>query len=312
METKDLMEIRNRLAMLPGLKERYEGLLTRINEAESRVKSLLAKFEEESLDVEKLQSETLSVYILKTIGRYENKLNKEKEQMLAAKIEYDKASEKVRELHLQRKENEDRLAALTQEKQVYEAELIEREEKIRRNITSEASTKYRKLEEEQGLLSRQLIENEEAFRAANRVISTANTAMEHLDNADSWATYDVWFKGGILSHMAKYDHIDGAEEAFNRMSSQMEDLRRELSDINITGTPGFSGIDSTTRAVDFWFDNIFTDLNVRDRIRDDSEQLRTLRSQIYAVLSKLEGNKSVIKEKMAENEMKKNELIISG
>lgn len=312
MDNKTLIEIRNRLAMMPALKERMDKLRARIKEAENEVKSLSAKFEAESLDVEQMKAESLSVYILKMIGRYEGKLNKETEQMLAAKMEYDKASEKVKELHLQRGETEERLAALNQEKQVYEAELNKREEMIRNNVTSEASIKYRELEAAQELLSRQLVETDEALRAANRVISTADNAMEHLESAEKWATYDVWLKGGLLSHMAKYEHIDNAEESFNRLSSQMDDLQRELSDISIPGTPSFSGVDSTTRAVDFWFDNIFTDLSVRDRIRDDSEQLSTLRNQVCGVISKLKGNKSVIHQKLQDIEFGKNELIITG
>lgn len=312
MDNKSLLEIRNRLTMLPVLEERMDKLCTRISEAENEIKSLMAKFEAESLDVEQMKAESLSVYILKLIGKYDGKLNKETEQMLAAKMEYDKGSEKVKELHLQRSEAAERLAALNQEKQIYEAELNEREEMIRNSVTSEASIKYRELEAAQDLLSRQLVETDEALSAANRVISTADNAMEHLESAEKWATYDVWLKGGILSHMAKYEHIDNAEEASYRLSSQMADLQRELKDINISGPAEISGIDSTTRAIDFWFDNIFTDLSVRSRIRDDSEQLRALRNQVYEVIQKLDSNKSVIHRKLQDIEFSKNELIIGG
>ena len=312
MESKDLLEIRNRLTMLPTLEERSNKLRARLSEAENEVKALMERFEAESLDVEKMKAESLSVYILKTIGKFEGKLNKETEQMLKAKMEYDKGSEKVKELQLQRSEAEDRLATLNQEKRAYEAELNKREEMLRNNITSEASKKYRELEAAQDLLSRQLGETDEALRAANRVISTADQAMEHLKSAEKWATYDIWLKGGILSHMAKYEHIDNAEEAFNRLSSQMDDLQRELKDINISGAPGFTGIDSTTRAVDFWFDNIFTDLNVRNRIRDDSEQLRDLCNKVDEVISKLEENKLMINRKLQDIDLRINELIITG
>jgi hypothetical protein len=75
MENTDFMEIGNRLAMLPVLKERADKLRTRISEAENEVKSLLSKYEAEALDVERLKAEKLSVYILKTIGRFDGKLN---------------------------------------------------------------------------------------------------------------------------------------------------------------------------------------------------------------------------------------------
>ena len=312
MENKDLMELRNRLAVLPALQKRSEQLRARISEAEKEVTSLMSKYEEESMDVERMKAESLSVYIMKLVGKYEGKLDKETEEMLAAKREYDKAVEKVKELKQQRNELDSRLADLHKDKQIYEAELQQREQTLKNDSNSAASQKYHELDAQESYLSQQLVETEEAIRAANRVIATAEGAMGHLESAESWATYDVWFKSGIFSHMAKYEHIDNAEEAFNRLNFLMDDLRRELKDINISEMPGFSGIDSTTRTIDFWFDNIFTDLNVRDRIREDSEQLRRLRSRIHDVIRMLEGKRSAINGEIAAIRNKRNELIISG
>ncbi len=312
MENKDLMELRNKLAALPAFQKRSEQLWARISEAEKEVASLMSKYEEESMDVERMKAESLSVYIMKLVGKYEGKLDKETEEMLAAKREYDKAVEKVKELKQQRSELDSRLADLHKDKQIYEAELQKREQTLKNDRNSAASQKYHELDEQENYLSQQLVETEEATRAANRVIATAEGAIGHLESAESWATYDIWFSKGLLSHMAKYDHIDNAEETFNRLNFQMDDLRRELKDINISEMPGFSGIDSTTRTIDFWFDNIFTDLNVRDRIREDSEQLRRLRNRIHDVIRMLEGKKSTINGEIAAIRNKRNELIISG
>ncbi len=312
METKELLEIREKLAMLPVLKERQAKLKDRISASETEVKSLLNKFESESLDVEQMKAESLSVYILKLIGKHEGKLNKETEEMLAAKMAYDKAAENMKELKRQRSETEDRLAELNRVKQAYEEELNRREEMIRSQVSGEVSEKYRELEREHELLCRQLAETEEALRAANRVTGTARQALEQLEKADNWATYDVWMKGGIFSHMAKYEHIDQAEESFNRLNSQLDHLRRELSDVNLPGSVALTGIDSSTRTFDFWFDNIFTDLNVRNRIRDNSQQIRMLCGQINSIAGRLEGNIASIGQKLRDIELRKNELIIGG
>jgi len=310
MDNKELQEMRSRLATLPVLKEKADKLRSVIREAEAEEKALLAKYKEESMDVERLKAESLSVYILKTLGMYEGKVNRETGQMLAAKMEYDKSVEKLRELKKQRNEIEERLAELTREKQIFDEEMEKREEYIRNNMESEASVRYRELENEQEKLLRQIAETNEALRAAHRVISTAQTALEHLDSAESWATYDVWFKSGIFSHIAKYDHIDSAEEAVNRLRFQMNSLRNELSDVNISAVMDFSGIDSTTRAIDFWFDNIFTDLSVRDKIREDRASLNTLRNQVQGIVRKLESNITMLNRQINDIESKKEELLI--
>jgi uncharacterized coiled-coil DUF342 family protein len=143
------------------------------------------------------------------------------------------------------------------------------------------------------------------------VLGTAKNAMDQLDDAESWATYDIWFSKGIFSHMAKYDRIDSAEEQFDRLASQITDLKNELKDINLSVDLSLSSIDSTTRAIDFWFDNIFTDMAVRDQIRDNQDQLRGIYGKIDRVIDKLESIKSDINRQIRETEKKKDDLIFS-
>ncbi|HHV98368.1 MAG TPA: hypothetical protein GXX36_02140 [Clostridiaceae bacterium] len=312
MDNEKLLEIRNALATLPILQERMEKLCKRIKEAESEVSSLLHKYESESRDVERMKKESLSATILRLIGKYESKLDKEVQEQIKAKMEYDKACDRVKELYAERDELRSRIDALNRDKRIYEAELRRREQEIQKDTNSNIYKEYRRLEEEAAMLRRQLAETDEAIRAAQRVRSTAESAMRHLESAEGWATYDVWAKGGFLSHMAKYNHIDNAEYEFNRLHSQLRDLHKELSDVNFSGTVELKGIDSLTRTVDFWFDNIFTDLSVRSRIRENIEELRSLTGKIANIIYRLERNKSGIYIQIKENESKKNDLIIMG
>jgi len=240
------------------------------------------------MDVERLEKESLSATFLRLIGKYEEKLEKESREKFEAKVEFDKALAQERELKLELEELTDKISSLRSEQQLFEAELKKREQSIVSGLNEEASIKYGQLEEECGMLERQTTEINEAVRAAQRAKSTAKNALNHLESAEKWATYDVWSRSGIISHVAKYDHIDKAEEDFHRLRSQLESLKKELADIDIMGTVYMDGIDSTTRAVDFWFDNIFTDLKVRDRIRNDADQVRSLLGRIDRTISILE------------------------
>ncbi len=310
MENKQLKKIREDLSMLPVLQERVERLRQKITDAERHVRMLLEKYEKECLDVDQLKNNSLSAILLKMIGKYEGKLEKESQEMITAKMEYDKAQEQVKTLYCERDEVDGRISALLADKQKYEAEIRKREQMVLEKMDDAISEKYRNLEREQERLQRQCVEAEEAIRAARRVKSTAQNAIGHLESAESWASYDVWFKGGIISHMAKYNHIDEAQANFNRLSHQLEGLKKELSDINLLNTPGMGGIDTTTRAIDFWFDNIFTDLRVRERIRDDAFQLRKLYSSIEKTILMIEKEKSDIRRMLEDIERQKENLLI--
>lgn len=55
--------------------------------------------------------------------------------------------------------------------------------------------------------------------------------------------------------MTKYNHIDNAQTDFDILSSQLRELRKELMDIDFAVDFQLTGIDSTTRMIDFWFDS---------------------------------------------------------
>lgn len=310
MDNNSFSELKNKLAALPVLQERMESLSRRLYEAEDDVRSLLHKYQSEALDVDELQKDKFSHTLLKLIRLYEGKVNKETQEMLSAKLEYDKAAERVKQLAQEKAELAKKISELAADKKLFDTEYIQRENLIKSKISQQAFSSYTELERQQFELTKQIAETDEALHAASRVISAAANAVNHLKSAEGWATYDVWGGGGILSHMAKYDHIDDAKAELNRLSSLMKDFENELRDVNLYDVCAYAGIDSTTRAVDFWFDNIFTDLNVRDKIRDDMYQIQKLMGQTDQICNKLKNNKEQIKKMLSEAEIKKNRLVM--
>jgi len=309
MDNNALFEIRKNVAFLPVLSDRISVLKNKVAEAEMNVSSLLDKYKAESLDVEKLEKNSLSTLLLKNFGRYEDKMEKETEEMYHAKLEYDKAVVRVDELKKDLQESEKQYSAILQEKRQYDAELEKRESAIKLGMYGDIASNYLTLTSELDALLNHLAETEEAYRAATKVISTAGSAISHLDSAEGWATFDVWSKGGIISHMAKYSHVDSAMDDFYRLNIQLEKLGRELRDVDLSGVSGIDGIDSTTRAVDFWFDNIFTDLRVRDRIHEDSSRVTEIRDKVSSIAFKLTNDIVAIKKRIKELNNKKEELL---
>ncbi|WP_027629182.1 hypothetical protein [Ruminiclostridium cellobioparum] len=310
MDNNSFSELKNKLAALPVLQERMESLSRRLYDAEDDVRSLLHKYQSEALDVDELQKDKFSHTLLKLIRLYEGKVNKETQEMLSAKLEYDKAAERVKQLAQEKAELAKKISELAADKKLFDTEYIQRENLIKSKISQQAFSSYTELERQQFELTKQIAETDEALHAASRVISAAANAVNHLKSAEGWATYDVWGGGGILSHMAKYDHIDDAKAELNRLGSLMKDFESELRDVNMYDVCAYAGIDSTTRAVDFWFDNIFTDLNVRDKIRDDMYQIQKLMGQIDQICNKLKSNKEQIKKMLSEAESKKSRLVM--
>ena len=311
MNSIETAEIKNKILQLPVLEKKLAGLISLIRDEETKLSELLEKYKEESKDVEDLYKDSFSVSILKFIGKYDGKISKENQEMLEAKLMLDKCDERIKALKADKDELESRVNLLKNDEAQFKAELQSRELKIKSNINTELYLKYEHYDSEQEELSRKIIEINEAVAAARRVEGSAAEAIRHLKSAEDWATYDVWTRGGIFSHLAKYEHIDSAKSAFNKLNFQINILNKELADICLTAELNLDGIDSTTRAVDFWLDNIFTDLNVRDRIRGDADRMYTIQNYVHRLIAKLENDKQDAKGQIENIENMKKELLIS-
>jgi len=306
-----IIELRDRVLMLPALEKRMRLLLEEIRKAEEDVSSLLQKYERGSRDVERLQKDSFSAFLFKLIGKYEDKLEKEQRGEINAKIDYDRAVTHLESLTSEKDELAGRIAALKSEERKYHAELEKRRREISGRLSEPNGKRYAELEAERNAIISQITEIEEALKVAARAKSTAQKIAKSLESAEGWATFDAFTRGGIITHMAKYSHIDEAEKNFNILSHDLRELRAELSDVQGLSAAGFTEISSGQRTVDFWFDNIFTDLSVRSKIIDNAKQVNSLIKNITAAESALKSKLNEKEKEFAKNQRSEEDLLIS-
>lgn len=201
--------------------------------------------------------------------------------------------------------------AMRNEERTYRVELDNRRRELASRITGVKSERYAELENERKAILSQITEIKEALRAAARTKSTAQSTLDSLMSAEGWATYDVFTRGGIISHIAKYSHIDSAERNFHTLSSELRDLKSELNDVRGLTVSGLNEISSGQRAVDFWFDNIFTDLSVRGQIKDNAKEINRLLYTISAAESALNSKLREAEVELTANSRREEELLVS-
>jgi tetratricopeptide (TPR) repeat protein len=107
----------------------------------------------------------------------------------------------------------------------------------------------------------------EAQVAADEALQRLGEAQGLLAKAGDWAAWDTWGGGGMWTDMMKYDRMDEAGAVLAQADRALKRLAGELADVGLTGVGGVevSGWDQT---FDVWFDNVFTDWAVAERIRD--------------------------------------------
>ena len=271
----NLLDTRDRILTLPALEKRQTLMNEEIRKAENNVADLQRKHESDSRAVERLQNESFSAFLLRLVGRYDDKLEKEQRKEINAKIDYDRAVTHLEHLQSETKELTQRIAALKREEAAYQKELDHRREALADKLTQPEGAKYAALASARQKIISQTTSMEETLKIVARAKDTAAQVRKSLGSAKSWATFDVVTKGGFITHMAKYSHIDKAEALFNILSHDLQELRAELD-----GTVWLAEISSGQRFVDFWFDNIFTNLSVRQKIADNETQIKQLQQHL--------------------------------
>jgi len=306
----DIIELRDRIQALPALDKKMTALQKNLQSAQDELSKLLRKYEQERGDVVRLEKESLSSFLLKLVGKYEDKLEREQQEEISAKLAYDRAAAQLEVLTQERDSLKQRIFDLRAEEKLYQAELNNRRLELCK-LTGQDAERFAELENERKAIVTQMSEIREAMNAASRAKSTALSAQESLKSAKGWATYDALTSGGIISHIAKYSHIDDAERNFNVLSSQLRALRKELGDVAGMNTGGLNEISSTQRAVDFLFDNIFTDLSVRGQIKNNSEEINRLLRGIISAESALKTKQRECEAKLAANRRTEEALLVS-
>jgi len=306
-----ILELRDRVLTLPALEKRLAALTQELQNANDEVSNLLRQYKRESLDVERMQQDSFSAFLLRLIGKYEDKLEQEQREEINAKIAYDRAAAHLDHLVREKDALASRISALRADEKTYQRELENRRHELSGKFSQPDGIRYAELEKERNAIISQMTEIEEALRAASRALSTAEKIANSLDSARGWATYDAFTRGGIISHMAKYSHIDEAEANFNVLSHNLRELKSELSDVQGLTVSGLTEISSGQRTLDFWFDNIFTDLSVRGQIRDNAEQVAQLITSIRNAEAMLQAKLRELESALEKNRRNEEELLLS-
>ena len=130
------------------------------------------------------------------------------------------------------------------------------------------------------------IELGEALGAADAALDALGQADALLSSARGWSTADTFFDGGLLTDMVKYDRMDQAQALMRRADDALSDLGVELADVGMEPVGGVE-VTELVRAFDVWFDNIFSDWAVRERIGEAAARVAEARGAVGEVRRRL-------------------------
>lgn len=284
--SKQLLELQVQIAEKEHVETKLQNLRDQRDNLESTVGKLKWEKSIEDADVEKLKGGSLLRFLLQVTGSYDKKLDKEQQEAYEAAVRYDAAVSELKAVEQDIRHCETELACIRRREREYEALLQERKDALLQS-DSYASKEIKRLQDIIACESARKKELQEAIDAGNRAKGIADQVEGYLSEASSWGTFDI-FGGGFLSDLAKHDNIEQAQKLIESLQVQLRRFNTELADINqrIDASPVV--IDSFTRFADFFFDDIFSSIAVKNKIDASIGNLNQTRSQIERMLERLQ------------------------
>ena len=281
----------DQLALLQQRVEQKKRQESRLKELYAQREALSAKVGtlkksklEEEADVDRLEGRSLAAFFYGVIGRMDEKLDKEREEAYAAGVKYDVAARELFAVEEDIRRCEAQLEQLRDCGQQYEKALKDKLAAIKSGSSQAAADIFR-AEERVAYLENQAKEIQEALRVGQAALDTANGILSSLNSAQGWGTWDL-FGGGLITNIAKHSHLDDAQSRVEQLQVQLRRFKTELTDVTIHADMQVN-IDGFLRFADYFFDGLFADWAVLDKIEQSQTQMRNTKVQIEQVTDRL-------------------------
>ena len=294
------------------VRRRHDELQARADELTGQIAALQTQHDKEQHDVERLEGVSLTRLWAGLRGSRQDDLSREQAEAEAARYRLAEARARLATIERAQAAAQARLAELADAPNRYEA-MLDAKETYLHQSSDPRSAQLLALADERGRLTAQLREIGEAIAAAHQAGLALGEVQAKLGSAANWSAYDTFLGGGIIGSAIKHNRLDEAAKASAYADACLLVLRTELADVAELGvTAERLSTDGLIRFVDIWFDNIFTDMIVRDRIRRTRESVDRAGHLVNEVARRLAEREIRDRDRLAAIDIERRELLTQG
>ena len=306
----DLFALQQKVAKKPLLESKLYELHTQRRQYDNQVISLRVAFRKEQEDVETLEGRSLTNYFYQVIGKLDDKLDQERKEAYAAKVKLDAAERELAGIESDIKEIQEQITDVLVAEARYK-DALELKRRQLKDSGTQVADQILSTEERIASLQAQKQEIKEAISAGFSARSTADRILSELEDADGWNTWDILGGGGIITHMAKHSHLDEAQDLVQQLQSQLRRFKTELADIQISANMQVN-IDGFLRFADYFFDGLFADWAVGDKISQSLSSVSNTKSEINRMLDKLNDMERAVDQKIQQKKTKLEQFVVKA
>ena len=310
MMHEDLFALQQKVARKPLLEIKLYELHRQRRQYDNQVISLRVAFRKEQEDVEKLEGRSLANYFYQVIGKLDDKLDQERKEAYAARVKLDAAERELAGIESDIKEIQEQITDVLVAEARYK-DALELKRRQLKDSGTQVADQILSMEERIAALQAQKQEIKEAISAGYSARSTADRILSELEDADGWNTWDILGGGGIITHMAKHSHLDEAQDLVQELQSQLRRFKTELADIQISANMQVN-IDGFLRFADYFFDGLFADWAVGDKISQSLSSVSNTKSEINRMLDKLNDMEKAVDQKIQQKKRALEQFVVKA
>lgn len=277
-------ELQEHILEIQGTIDIYTEKLRRLEEdiikKNQELQTFLMLMKNEKKDVDALETLSFTTFFHKIRGSYEEKRTKEEDDYYAAKLLYEEKKEVLRQMRL----HKDKQSLLLQKAEETLKELLRK----RREEYVEGQELEEELVKKKSALYYTKKELSEALEALLAVLETGEEAKRYLDSAQGMATIDTFLRGGMITDLIKYGELEKSTQYLALLETLLGRLKGELQDVEEAFSSTLETIEPTEQFIDIFFDNIFTDWGVREKISKNLTLLSSFLEELKALQKNLE------------------------
>lgn len=305
-----LKQLQKTAARRPSLEAKLAELQKQRQDYDREVTALRAVFRKEQADVERLEGRSLANYFFQVVGKLDEKLDQERQEAYAARVKLDAAERELALIESDIRSIQSQLSEVRVAEVHYRQELEKKYASLKESGTD---TPEWILKAEQKIAAKEAQKQEirEAISAGRSAQSAADSVLSELKSAEGWNTWDMFGGGGIITHMAKHSHLDEAQDLVSQLQSRLRRFKTELADIQITANMHVN-IDGFLRFADYFFDGLFADWAVGDKISQSISSVTSTRDQIGRTLDKLSDMEKTTDLEIVKLKQKLDDLIVNA
>lgn len=277
------MEYEILMLQLGSLARKLFNAEENLSKYQEALEKAIATLEKENRDLERLRHDSFSNTLLKLFGNFDRRYDKEYREIISAKVEFDKAYAM-------------KIAAARRVKEV-EADIEEKKLRLR-NIKEDVLRKHPDMNQVVSERQQQILaiqhewrETNEAEQAGLAVLEALSDIITGLDVADAISTWDLITDSSLILDFLKNDKLDAAEASLLHLEQTVYTFARELRDLDFVFERDLETISSTQRALDIFFDNLFSDWGTKAIIEKNIENLKKLQDSTEDVMESLAAKK---------------------